>query len=178
MGLSGRLLVVDNEPGSHLQGVQIADQVLAAIQLFLVRMRQILDCLFAFFFALLLVSLVLHDLVLLSLHPIDMLDFVLLHFEIVALLPVFLALLVFEGVERGELLLDRVDLLGDLVGLSLGLVFLSICKFELFSHHIYLLVETVFLLLDTLYLRPYLLLLSNQHFDFILQNLISFRFWN
>ena len=178
LGLSGRLLVVDNEPGSHLQGVQIADQVLAAIQLFLVRMRQILDCLFAFFFALLLVSLVLHDLVLLSLHPIDMLDFVLLHFEIVALLPVFLTLLVFEGVERRELLLDRVDLLGDLVGLSLGLVFLSICKFELFSHHIYLLVETVFLLLDTLYLRPYLLLLSNQHFDFILQNLISFRFWN
>ena len=103
--------------------------MLAAIQLFLVRMWQILDSLFALFLTLLLVSLVLHNLVLLSLHIIDVLDFILLHFEIVALLPVLFALLVLKGVQCSKFLFDCIDLLSDLVSLGFGLVFLSICKF-------------------------------------------------
>ena len=55
-----------------------------------------------------------------------MLNLVLLHFKVVAFLPVLFTLLVFEGVECGEFLFDSVNLLCDFVGLGLGLVLLGI----------------------------------------------------
>ena len=64
-------------------------------------------------FTLLLVRLVLDDFILLPLHPVDVLDFVLLHLVVVASLPVVLALLVLQAVQLGELLLDGVDLGAD-----------------------------------------------------------------
>ena len=178
LSLSSGLFVIDNETSPHLKRIQIANQVLAAIKLFLVRVGQIFDKLLAILLTLLLVRLILNNLVFLALLPVNVLNLVLLHFEVVAFLPVLFTLLVFEGVECSELLLDSVNLFSDFVGLFLSLVLLGIGQFELLSDNIDLLVENIFVLLDSLNLVPNLLLLSNKNFYFLLKYLVAFCLWN
>ena len=107
--LSGDLLAVDDEASADLQGSQVADEVVTAIEFLSIRMRQTFDRLIALILALLLHRLVRYDFVLLSLHPLDVHNFLPLQFEVVAALPICLALLVLLRVERIELLVDGFD---------------------------------------------------------------------
>ena len=107
--LSGDLLAVDDEASADLQGSQVTDEVVTAIEFLSIRVRQTFDRLIALILALLLHRLVRDDFVLLSLHPLDVHNLLPLQFEVVAALPVCLALLVLLRVERIELLVDGFD---------------------------------------------------------------------
>lgn len=107
--LSGDLLAVDDEASADLQGSQVADEVVTAIEFLSIRMRQTFDRLIALILALLLHRLVRYDFVLLSLHPLDVHNFLPLQLKVVAALPICLALLVLLRVERIELLVDGFD---------------------------------------------------------------------
>ena len=160
MSLSGCLFVIDDEACAHLKRVKVAGQVLAAVQFFLVRMWQVFDGLFLLILTLLLIGLVLDHSVLLALHPIDVLNRVLLHLEIVASLPVVFSLLVLQTVKCSELLFDGVDLIADLVSRRPGFVLLGIRLIKLFTQCVHLLVQLFFLSFDGLDFVPDLVLLT------------------
>ena len=160
MGLSSCLFVIDDETSAHLERVKVASQVLAAVKLFLVRMWQVFDGLLLLFFTLLLVCLVLDHSVFLALHPVDVLNLVLLHLEIVAGLPVIFTLLILQTVKLSELLFNVGDLIADQVSLRPGLVLLGIRLIEFFTKCVNFLVQFLFLSFDGLDFVPDLVLLT------------------
>jgi hypothetical protein len=106
------------------------------------------------------------DLLLLSLHPLDVHNCLLLLFEIVAALPVSFALFVFLGVQIGELRLDALDLTLNDVELGAGLVLFGVRLLKFLSDVFHLFVKHILLLLNTLDLSPVLVLLSFKFLDF------------
>ena len=93
-------------------------------------------------------------------HPIDVLNLVLLHLEIVASLPVIFTLLILQTVKRSELFFNSVDLIANLVGLRPGLVLLGVCLIKLFTKCVHFLVQLIFLFFDGLDFVPNLVLLT------------------
>ena len=128
-------------------------------------MRQTLDSCLALLLALLFLRLVGNDLVLLSVHPLDVHDFLTLHLVVVATLPVGLPLLVLLLVEQIELLVGRLDLLLYLVSLSQSLVFLGIGLLHFLPDALNLAIQLLLLTLVDLYFVPNLVLLSLELFD-------------
>lgn len=89
-----------------------------------------------------------------------MLNLVLLHFEIVASLPVIFTLLILQTVKRSELFFNSVDLIANLVGLRPGLVLLGVRLIKLFTKCVHFLVQLIFLFFDGLDFVPNLVLLT------------------
>ena len=152
--------------------------MLTAVKLFLIRMRQILNGLFALLFAFILVSLVLDDLIFLALLPIDVLNLVLLHLEIIASLPVFLTLQVLRAVKLSEFFFYGIDQIANLVGLGPRLVLLSISLIKLFTQAIHLFVQFLLLCFNSLDLIPDLVFLTFQSFDLLIDLLVAFGSWD
>ena len=158
--LSGDLLAVDDEASTDLQGGQVADEMVATVNLFSIRMRQTFDLFLALLFSLLLHSSVRYNFVFLSLHPVDVIDLLKLDFVVISSLPVSFTLFIFLLVERIELLVACLDLILDLVGLSQGLIFLSSSLLHFLPDNLNLPIQFLFLTLESLDIIPNLVLLS------------------
>ena len=165
MQLPGNLLTVYDETSPDLQGGQIADEVVTTVEFLSIRVRQTFDSFLALLLSFLSLRLVGNDLVLLSVHPLDVHDFLALMFVVVATLPVGLPLLILLLVEQIELLVSRLDLLLYLVSLSQSFVLLGIRLLHLLPDALNLTIQLLLLTLVDLYFVPNLVLLSLKLFD-------------
>ena len=163
--LSGDLLAVDDEASTDLQGGQVADEMVATVDLFSIRMRQTFDLFLALLFSFLLHSSVRHNFVFLSLHPVDVIDLLELDFVVISALPVGFTFFILLLVERIELLVAGFDLILDLVGLSQGLIFLSSSLLHFLPDNLNLPIQFLFLTLESLDIIPNLVLLSLKILD-------------
>ena len=165
LSLSRNLLIVHEQTSLLLKGAQVAGEVVTAVELFLVRMRHRLNHLLALSLAFLLVCASVENLVLLSLHPLDVHDFFALLLEVEATLPVGLTLLVLLGVELVQLLIDYLDQLLNCVELAASHVLLSVRCLKLFPDFFHLLVKHFLLGLNFFDLAVDLILLGGEALD-------------
>ena len=107
----------------------------------------------------------LQDFVFLTLHPLDVLDFIVLHLEVVAGLPVGFALFVLLRIELLQLQLDGLDLGLDGVKFFLCLALLLVGSLEVLPDEFHLAVEHLLFRLDLLDLSPDLVLLCLEFLD-------------
>ena len=96
--------------------------------------------------------------VFLPLHPLDVLNLLVLHLEVVATLPVSFAQIVLLLVERVELIFNDVDLLVEAINLLALFILLSFGLLELLADGLHLSVQYFFLLPDLLELAVNLVL--------------------
>jgi len=115
LSFTSHSFVINYEAGAHLECVKVTNQVLATVQFLLVRVGQALDGFLALFFTLKLVGLILDNLVFLALHPLDVHNLLTLFLEVIATLPVSLALFVLFTVKGCKLLINGLNLFADLV---------------------------------------------------------------
>ena len=163
--LSSDLLTVDDEAGTDFQLCHVANQMVAAVELFGIGVSHVFDSFLALLFSFLLECLVLKYFVFLSLHPFNVHDLLSLEFEVIAALPIGFTLFVLLRVERIELLITSFDLLLYLVGSSQGLIFLSIRLLHFLSDSLNLTIKLLFLAFETLNSIPNLVLLGLELFD-------------
>ena len=165
LGSTGCVFIVNDEAKFDLLLSDVADQMVARVDLLRIRVGKRADECLLLSLAHLSLCLLVHHTVFLPLHPLNVLDLLVLHLEVVATLPVSFAQIVLLLVERVELFLDAGDLLVEAFNLLASLVLLSIGLLELLADGLHLGVQDVLLFPNLLDLAEDLVLFIFELLD-------------